>query len=194
MTESVRSFVAVPLPEEIRTRIFAAAQELARDLPDVRWSRKIENLHITLKFLGPVEEERLDVLGSALAEAVGAVPRFRVELRRFGAFPSARHASVLWAWADDVGKGLGPLMETIETTGERLGFPRERRQLTAHVTVGRSKRGGVDARQALDRFVNRDFGGTTIDEVHVYESRLGGQTDSGSTYVLRSRAALASNN
>ena len=50
----MRSFVAVPLPEAIQASIFAAAQELARALPDVKWSRKVENLHITVKFLGPV--------------------------------------------------------------------------------------------------------------------------------------------
>ena len=191
MTETVRSFVAVPLPEEIRTKVFAAAQELARELPDVKWSRKPENLHVTLKFLGQVDEQRLAALGTALGEALGTMRRFRIELRRMGAFPSARHASVVWAWVDDIEKRLGPLVETIEVTSERLGFPRERRELTAHVTVGRSKRGGVDARRALDAFADREFGGTTVDEVHVYESRLGGE---GSTYVLRSRAALASNN
>jgi RNA 2',3'-cyclic 3'-phosphodiesterase len=191
MSETVRSFVAVPLPSEIQSRIFAAAQELARELPDdVKWSRKVENLHVTLKFLGKVEEERLEPLATALSQALGAVPRFRVELRRIGAFPSARRASVLWAGVDDVEQGLGPLMEAVEAASERLGFVRERRELTAHVTVGRSKRGGVDARQALDRFVGHEFGATTVEEVHVYESRLGGE---GSTYVLRSRAALASN-
>jgi RNA 2',3'-cyclic 3'-phosphodiesterase len=190
MTDSVRSFVSVPLPGEIRANIFAAIQELSRELPDVRWSRKPENLHVTLKFLGQVDEERLAALGTALGAALGAIPRFRVELRRMGAFPSARHASVLWAWVDDVEKRLPPLVEAVEATSERLGFPREKRELTAHVTVGRSKRGGVDAERALDAFADREFGGTTVEEVHVYESRLGGE---GSTYVLRSRAALASN-
>jgi RNA 2',3'-cyclic 3'-phosphodiesterase len=191
---SIRSFVAVPLPDEIRTRIFAAAGELARELPGVRWSRKVENLHVTLKFLGDVPEEKLAALGPALAESVGALPRFRVELRRMGAFPSARHASVLWAWVDDVGNGLGALTEAVEATSERLGFPRERRPLTGHVTVGRSKRGGVDARQALDAFVEREFGGIVVEEIHLYESQLGGGPDNaGSTYVLRSRAALNSN-
>jgi 2'-5' RNA ligase len=54
MTDTVRSFVAVPLPETIRTDIFAAAQELARALPQsgIKWFRKIENLHITVKFSG----------------------------------------------------------------------------------------------------------------------------------------------
>jgi 2'-5' RNA ligase len=190
MTETVRSFVAVPLPEDVRVRIAAAAQELARDLPGVRWSRKLENLHVTVKFLGQVAEDKLTALADALALAVAPLPRFRLELRRMGAFPSARHANVLWAWADDVERGLAAVAAAVEDVGERLGFERDRRTFTGHVTVGRAKGGGVDARAALEAFASREFGATTIEEVHVYESRLGGE---GSTYVLRSRAALASN-
>jgi len=190
MTETVRSFVAVPLPEDMRARIAAAAQELARELPGVRWSRKLDNLHVTVKFLGQVGEEKLAALGAALAEVLAPLPRFRLELRRMGAFPSARHASVLWAWADDVERGLAAVASVVEDVGERFGFERDRRIFTGHVTVGRAKGGGVDARAALDAFATREFGATTIDEVHVYESRLGGE---GSTYVLRSRAALSSN-
>ena len=107
-----------------------------------------------------------------------------------GAFPSARHASVLWAWVDDIDRGLGAVAAVVEAVGEGLGLPREPRPFTGHVTVGRSKRGGVDARAALDAFSGREFGGTIVNEVRLYESRLGGD---GSTYVLRSRAALGSN-
>ena len=180
----------MPLPGPLQARIFAAAQELARELPDVKWSRKVENLHITVKFLGPVGEEKLAALGSELAQALAPLPRFRLELRRMGAFPSARKANVLWAGVDDVARGLAAVAEVVEGVGERLGFAREQRPFTGHVTVGAPKGRGVDARAALDAFAGRDFGGTTVEEVHVYESRLGGE---GSTYVLRSRAALASN-
>src|SRR5688572_15958687 len=191
MTDAVRSFVAVPLPGPLQARIFGAAQELGRDLPDVKWSRKVENLHITVKFLGPVGEAQLAALGSELAQALVPLPRFRLELRRMGAFPSARHANVLWARADDVERGLAAVAAAVEDVGERLGFERDRRTFTGHVTVGRAQRatGGVDARAALEAFATREFGATTIEEVHVYESRLGGGPHSdGSTYVLRSRA------
>ena len=192
MTETVRSFVAVPLPEDMRARIAAAGQELARELPGVKWSRKLENLHITVKFLGQVGEDKLAALGTELAQALAPLPRFRLELRRMGAFPSARRATVLWAAADDVERGLAAVAAAVEDVGERLGFERDRRPFTGHVTVGRARgaTGGVDARAALDAFADREFGATTVEEVHVYESRLGGE---GSTYVLRSRAALASN-
>ena len=193
MMEAVRSFVAVPLPGPLQARIFAAAQELGRDLPDVKWSRKVENLHITVKFLGPVGEEKLAALGIELARALAPLPRFRLEMRRMGAFPAARHANVLWAGADDVDHGLAAVAEVVEGVCERLGFAREQRPFTGHVTVGRTKGHGVDARAALNAFAARNvqpLGETTVEEVHVYESRLGGE---GSTYVLRSRAALNSN-
>jgi 2'-5' RNA ligase len=190
MTDSVRSFVAVPLPETIQAGIFAAAQELARALPEVKWSRKVENLHITVKFLGSIEEAKLPALAGELAQALAPVPRFRLELRGMGAFPSPRKANVVWAGVDDVARGLAAVAEAVESVGERFGVAPEQRAFTGHVTVGRSKGRGVDARAALETFGARAFGGTTVDEVHLYESRLGGE---GSTYVLRSRAARGSN-
>jgi RNA 2',3'-cyclic 3'-phosphodiesterase len=191
----IRSFVAVPLPPELQTRVFETVKELATQLPprDLRWSRKVENLHVTIKFLGPTSEERLTELGQALQRELAKQPRFRLALHRMGAFPSARHASVIWAWADDVDGGLAAVTATVEAIGEQLGFARERRPMTGHVTVGRAKGGGVDARAALDAFVDREFGGLTVDEIHVYESRLGGGPDNaGSTYILRHKAALGS--
>jgi len=195
-TKLIRSFVAVPLPPELQSRVFETMKELATLLPsrDVRWSRKVENLHVTIKFLGPTSEERLTTLGAALQRELAKLPRFRLQLHRMGAFPSARHASVIWAGADDVDGGLAAAAATVETIGEELGFPRERRPMTGHVTVGRAKGGGVDARAALDAFVGREFGGLTVEEIHVYESRLGGGPDNaGSTYILRHQAALAPN-
>jgi 2'-5' RNA ligase len=196
MSEAVRSFVAVALPGPLQARIFAAAGELARALPDVKWSRKVENLHITVKFFGPVAEERLPEIGAALADALGGLPRFPIGLRGMGAFPSPRKANVVWAGVDDSTRGLKAVADAVEGVGERFGFAREQRTFTGHVTVGRSKGRGVDARTALDAFAGRDFGATTVDEVHLYESQLGRGADgaAGSTYVLRSRAALASNN
>jgi 2'-5' RNA ligase len=192
MTDTVRSFVAVPLPGEIQSRIFAAAAELARELPQsgIKWSRKVENLHITVKFLGQVDEAKLTAFADGLAQALVPVPRFRLVLRGLGAFPSPRKANVVWAGVEDVTRGLASVAEVVDGVGERLGFAREQRAFTGHVTVGRAKGRGVDARRALDAFAGSDFGGTTVEEVHVYESRLGGE---GSTYFLRSRAALNSN-
>jgi len=187
----LRSFVAIPLPGAVQLAIADATRELARDLPGVKWSRKVENLHVTMKFLGPVAGERLDVLGAEMGGALARVPRFGFEVRGFGAFPAPHEAKVLYAGVEDPVRGLGAVAEAVETVAARLGFARETRAFSGHVTVGRSVgKGGVDARVALSPWVGRVFGAVEVDEVRVYESRLGGE---GSTYILRSRAALGAN-
>ena len=192
--QTIRTFVAVPLPESVRTKVFAAAGELARALPqkDLKWSRKIENLHVTVKFLGPVEETKLAGFGGALAASLRALPPFRIEVRGMGAFPSPRKANVLWAGVADDGR-LGLVAEAVEEAAARLGIgERSNRPFRAHVTVGRSKQ-GVDARAALAPFGERAFGAASVDEALVFESRLGsGPHSVGSTYILRHKAALGS--
>ncbi len=187
MTDSVRAFVAVPLPAPVQAGVFEAARTLARDLPAVRWSRKVENLHVTIKFLGKVEADRIDGLGAELAAPVGALPGFEIELKGMGAFPAARRANVVWAGVEDRAGGLSRIAETVEEVTARLGIgEREARPFRAHVTVGRCPK-GIDARRALDAWREQSFGRVAVGEVHVYESRLGGE---GSTYLLRARALL----
>jgi RNA 2',3'-cyclic 3'-phosphodiesterase len=188
---SIRSFVAVPLPGAVQTEIAEAARGLARALPQesIKWSRKPENLHVTMKFLGPVAALRLDALGAAMNGALAAVPRFGFGVRGWGAFPSERDAKVLFAGVDDE-RGLATVAEVVEAVSARLGFPREPRRFTGHVTIGRSK-AGVDARAALAAGATSAFGKVEVTEVHVYESRLGQPGDAGSTYVLRHRVPLS---
>ena len=147
----VRSFVALPLPERIQAALFAAAGELARELPDVKWSRKAENLHVTIKFLGGVEEERLAEVGAALGAALATVPRFSVAVGGAGAFPSAGKANVIWIGAGDGDGRLAEVARLVEAVTAGLGVgEREARPFRGHVTLGRVKGRGVDARRALD--------------------------------------------
>ena len=191
---TVRSFVAVPLPGQIQADVLAAAQTLARLLPSVKWSRKVENLHITVKFLGQVAEDRLASFGDELGRALGTLPRMRLAVRGLGAFPVARKANVIWAGVvEDVtdggpADGLARVAEVVETVAGKVGVGagEPSRPFRAHVTVGRH-RNGIDARAALASWIDHSFGTLAVDEVHIYESRLGGD---GSSYVLRARARL----
>lgn len=191
---AVRSFVAIPLPVAVQQAVFGLADELAAVLPGVRWSRKVENMHVTVKFLGNVEEDRLAAFGADLGAALAVVPTFEVEVRGVGAFPSARRANVIWAGIDDAGGGLQRAAGLVEAMAVKDGLgERETRPFRAHVTVGRAK-AAVDARAALAGLEQRRFGVAAVDAIHVYESRLGGGPENaGSTYILRHRAALASN-
>jgi 2'-5' RNA ligase len=193
-SQPVRSFVAVPLPAAVQEAVFAVADRLADALPGVRWSHKVENMHVTIKFLGGVQEDRLAVFGADLQVALAALPSFEISVRGMGAFPSARRANVIWAGIDDPTGGLQRAAAVVDTVAARARVAEpETRPFRAHVTVGRAK-APVDARAPLSALGDHRFGVATVDALHVYESQLGGgPRNAGSTYVLRHRAALASN-
>ncbi|MES1171770.1 MAG: RNA 2',3'-cyclic phosphodiesterase [Bacteroidota bacterium] len=185
-TKGRRTFVAVPLPPSIRRALFDACADLERSLPGVKWSRKIENFHVTLKFLGRIADDRvLDDIATGLSSALGALPAFPVGVRGAGAFPTARLANVIWAGVDDPTGGLARIARVVTSLTEPFVTAQEDvRPFRAHVTLGRSKT-GADARAALEAMSGRVFGRFTVDEVHVYESLRG---PDGSTYLARSRA------
>jgi 2'-5' RNA ligase len=188
----VRSFVAVSLPPEIQRAIFEVAQGLAGPLPDVKWLRKVENLHITLRFLGRrIDAGLLDRFAAALAEALAALPGFRIGLRGMGAFPSERQASIIWAGVEDPLRDLERVAAVVAELARRFGLAfEEERPFRGHVTVGRTTRRarhGVDVRTMLEPWRDHRFGEIWVGEVHLYESVLGGD---GSTYVLRGKATL----
>jgi len=189
-TSLLRSFVAVPLPGAVQTEIAEVARRLARELPGVKWSKKPENFHVTLKFLGAVAAERLAALREALTPALADVQGFELEMRGFGAFPADQEATVLFAGVEDGRGRLERLAATVEAVAIHLGWEADERRFTGHVTVGRSKE-GIDVRAPMQPLTARAFGAVAVEEVHVYESQLSPLPHEPSTYVLRHRVLLA---
>jgi RNA 2',3'-cyclic 3'-phosphodiesterase len=134
----VRAFVAVFPPPEIREALVGAARELPVVGP-VRWVRS-ENVHLTLKFLGDVsKEDLLDRVAEALRAVRGRHEPFEAEPSAFGAFPSARRARILWAGIDEGSDRLRALAEDVQASIDPLGFEREGRAYSPHLTVGRAR-------------------------------------------------------
>jgi 2'-5' RNA ligase len=134
----VRAFVAVFPPPEIREALLGAARELPVAGP-VRWVRP-ENVHLTLKFLGDVsKEDLLDRVAEALEAVSGRHEPFEAEPSAFGAFPSEGRARILWAGIGGGSDRLRALAEDVEDSIEPLGFEREDRAYTPHLTLGRAR-------------------------------------------------------
>ena len=142
----MRLFVAVNLPEHERRAVFDATAPLRHgDLP-VKWVQPA-GLHVTMKFLGDVPEDRAAPIGAALDAAVRAARPFEVMLGGIGAFPSSARPRVIWLGveihpalellANDVEKALGP-----------FGFEAELRPFRPHITIGRAKQGARPGRFA----------------------------------------------
>lgn len=135
----MRAFVALNLPDATRRALWAATEPL-RDLElPVKWVRA-DGIHLTLKFLGDIDDARAPELTAALQRAATDARVLPLVLEGFGAFPDSAHPRVIWA-----GMTAEPALELLQHAVERefapLGFPTEARAFRPHVTLGRAKRG-----------------------------------------------------
>lgn len=131
-----------------------------------------ENLHVTLKFLGGVDEGRLADVGAAL-ERAASVPAFEVAVQGLGAFPSLNRPRVLWAGTSG-SSAFTRLAESVDRGLVALGFAPEERGFTPHVTLGRVREPRRDPglAGALEAAASRPFGALRVDRVSLMQSDL----------------------
>ncbi len=131
----VRTFVALELSRPLKEGILDIARVMKARGVRAGWARA-STLHLTLKFLGDVEEDALPDVFDGVARAADHVAPFSFESRTLGAFPSPRRARVLWVGVD-APQELWDLAQAVDDELAGLGFPREKRTFRPHVTLGR---------------------------------------------------------
>ncbi len=173
----IRAFIAISLPEEIRRNLERVLQEFRQRLPraPVRWA-PANNIHLTLKFLGDVVLQNLEILKKVLRAEAYKISGFEVRIGGSGAFPSANRPRVIWVGVEAPAE-LIALQQGIEVETGRLGYAREERPFSPHLTLGRVDRNAtpLEARQIRDALVSypvRDLGLAQIREVHLFRSDL----------------------
>ena len=139
--DKIRTFIAVQLPEETRRRLAEIEKQLAASGADVKWVAE-DSFHITLKFLGYVEPDRLDAVSQAVESSIKDIASFDAALSGVGTFPQSSRPRVVWVGITTGGEELKKLAERVEIALEDAGFAREAREFSPHVTVGRVRRGG----------------------------------------------------
>ena len=141
--ETVRTFVAVELPAVVGETLAEAVGHLSHLDDRVRWVRP-ENIHLTIKFLGDVQEPMLQQVVAAVQGAVRYASPFTLKTSRVGGGPNLERARVIWVRvAGDVAE-LSALQTEVETALLALDFPRERREFLPHLTLGRARRRPVE--------------------------------------------------
>lgn len=176
----MRLFVALEIPGEVRENLAALIGELRPRIPQARWIRP-ENLHVTLKFIGEAPAEKLGPIRAALAGVPVSAP-LAMEFRGLGCFPDEQRPRILWVDAA-AGPELPRLAGAIERAVEPLGFPREEREFSSHLTLARFPQGPGNRetlRAALRECAGRSFGRHTAREFCLYQSEL---NRSGSKYT-----------
>jgi 2'-5' RNA ligase len=137
----MRVFVAVPLPSDIKDRITDLMMDLKNRLPaeaaPVAWTKK-ENLHITLKFLGEVNDAQIPLLKGVLSAAAQHTASFDLQLAQLHTFSSDGPIRTLWLGVSPSSE-LQAIAEKVIAQCEANGFRREKRAFQAHVTLGRIK-------------------------------------------------------
>ncbi|QLG49986.1 RNA 2',3'-cyclic phosphodiesterase [Natrinema halophilum] len=175
-----RLFVSVDLPDEFAEPI----ADLQTDLEGASGLSFTdpEQAHITMKFLGDVDADRLPALERELEAAVddADVAPFTVRYGGLGVFPSFEYITVVWMGVEHGGEQLAKLFEAIENRTTVMGFDAENHDFTPHVTLARMEHaGGKDRVQEFVRERDPTIGETRVNEVRLTESTL---TDDGPVY------------
>ncbi len=185
----IRTFLAIDLGPAVRKRLASFQNELADDAPDVNWVED-ENLHITLIFLGDIDERESITVCRAAQKVTAAMAPFPVTMEGVGCFPNTRRPRVVWVGVSDGADELGELHHLLESKLEELGLYRpEMRAFKPHVTLGRIKgEGSTEALvQTLAKNKEWSAGEATVREVLIMSSEL---TRDGPNYTILGRAKL----
>ncbi|MBV8084968.1 MAG: RNA 2',3'-cyclic phosphodiesterase [Chloroflexi bacterium] len=135
---SLRLFVAVDVNDEARRLVVRIQEQLRAAAPDVRWVAP-ELCHLTLKFLGWVQPERMRAIRQACASAVEGQPGLELGFGGVGAFPDWRRPRVMWLGITAGVDELRRLQVRVESALNAAGFPPEERGFSPHLTLGRFK-------------------------------------------------------
>ncbi len=165
----LRTFVAIELPEKVREHLNYTIERLRSDLPGIRWVRP-HGFHLTLKFLGEVEEERVPHVVEAVNAVAGGLRPLTLRVAGIGGFPQSDRARVVWVGIEGELEALSSIQERVEQALDPLGFSGEERKFHPHVTLGRVSRRPVSlARACVDLSEGDPF---SVDRVQVIRSDL----------------------
>jgi 2'-5' RNA ligase len=173
----IRAFIAIDLSDEIQLRLEEVQKNYRAQLNNIpiRWV-VAENIHLTLKFLGDVSLSNLNILTDMIGVEISSHHQFDISVGGSGAFPNNRHPRVIWIGVEAPSE-LAAIQNGIETTTARLGYTREERPFTPHLTLGRVSRNinSQDVKiisKTLDSTRVGFLGVTCVDKIHLYRSDL----------------------
>jgi len=175
-----RTFCAVELPGEVRVRLQEHIARLRKEFPDAAasWSR-VENIHLTLKFFGNVEMDRIPQISAAATRSTEQFSKFQVDVGNTGVFPRPSRAQVLWIGVSDPSHNLSALQKQFDEACASAGFPKEDRAYHPHLTIARLRK---PERRLADTHLQLNFEplAVEINELILFRSEL---SNKGSRYT-----------
>lgn len=186
--EEMRAFIAIELPDAVRSELARLQAELARAQADVKWVEE-GNLHVTMRFLGEITQAQRQAVESLLLKVARSRAPIEAALSVVGTFPERGMPRVIWVGIGQGADELSRLAEEIERGLAALPISNEERRFVAHVTLGRvrSPRAGDVLRRRLTQIRWTPPAPFWIERVTLFQSTLGG---AGPVYTALGRFPL----
>lgn len=169
---TIRSFISIELPDGIKRSITKLIAELRKAGIDVAWV-PAEKIHLTLKFLGNTDDSLIPKIKERISNKLLHYNAFYINIIGIGCFPSEKRPRVLWVGVErsDI---LQSILKEIDTECAGLGFAREDRPFSPHLTIGRvrSQKGVAEMLRRFTEFRTTDFGTVEAKSIHIMKSEL----------------------
>ena len=136
----MRTFIALELSDEIKNELSRLEGELKKVGGDIKWV-KPKNIHLTLKFLGDVDDGKIEQIKKILDQISSQNKAFEISLFKLGAFPNVDNPRVIWVGLDKGCSDAEQIAQSVEDELSKIGFEKESRPFSAHFTLGRVKSG-----------------------------------------------------
>lgn len=134
----MRTFIAIDLPKEIKDSLSTIQEQLKKSGADVKWVLP-QNIHLTLKFLGEIDDARLSKINKIIEDATKDKNPFQIHISSIGAFPKIKFPRILWIGIDKGNNETKGIVKELEEKISKIGIPAEDRPFSSHITIGRTK-------------------------------------------------------
>jgi 2'-5' RNA ligase len=170
----MRAFIAVDISPEVRSNIKVGMEDLRKLGMDMKHV-KPESVHLTIKFLGEMDDDLVPIIAESMDAIAGAQRPLELRARGMGCFPNPGKPRVAWVGCEDPAKAAEGLAGRVEDEMAGLGFEKEARGFKTHLTIGRfrdGERGGPAFLRFLEANSKRDFGAFVAGELILFKSVL----------------------
>ena len=181
----MRAFIALEMSDDIKSALERVESRLKCSGADVKWIDP-RNIHLTIKFLGDITENRCADRSSLLDDVAKSEKPFDITLNAIGAFPKVEHPRVIWIGLDKGASEAGILADHVDEELSKIGFDREERSFSPHLTIGRV-RSSLNMEKLRDKMISAasslPFSGIAphrVSSVSLFRSTL---TPHGSIYT-----------
>jgi len=191
----MRCFIAIDINQTIRAALGNLQQELQKKADikkgGVTWV-KPDAIHLTLKFLGEIEDEQLADVSDIVKDVAGRHKSFQLSIESVGCF-GGKSARVLWVGTGEGSENLLRLQKDLEQQLVLAGWPAEEREFTGHLTLCRVKdsKAGITLAQVAENYKQLKLGTISADSLCVYQSQL---TPAGPIYTVLGNYKLLEKN